>query len=147
MAGMGQSRRFGRTSDASGPPLTADIWADAGIRRCGPIPDTTADHRGRVRRPLLTVSVGWRNDPLSQRICPCFVVLRPSGELQHREPPPARSTFLNLHVSQRLSRTKKSRRPFSVVGPPIHLLPAEPFSRRSSARSKIELPLNPDACK
>src|SRR5215475_14604984 len=38
-------------------------------------------------RPLLPVSGGWRHDPLSQHICPCFVVLRPSRELQYREPP------------------------------------------------------------
>ena len=67
--------------------LIADIPGDMDFRCYGPFADMTAAHRGRARRPLLPVSGGWRNDPLSEHICPCFVVVQPSGELQYREPP------------------------------------------------------------
>jgi hypothetical protein len=39
MSGGGHECRFGPTSDASGHPPTTDVWANAGFRRCGPLPD------------------------------------------------------------------------------------------------------------
>ena len=36
-------------------------------------------------RPM--ASANWRRCPPGQRSCPCVVVLRPSGKLQHRKPP------------------------------------------------------------
>src|SRR6516164_3315571 len=59
MSAWGQSRRFGRTSDASGSPLTADIWVDAGIRRCGPLPDScVATKSTAIRSPRRRAQAG-----------------------------------------------------------------------------------------